>query len=243
MRTPSVRAVPRTASPSAVRVVIGAWLLVATAAAQAQIYAGSEAVTGAVVLSNFRSEQTSTLVDGTTQPTEPPAPRAAPAPSAPRPPAAKAATAAVAAARPSAEVRTVVDRVASRHKLSPALLDAVIRAESAFDPRAVSPKGAIGLMQLLPSTGQRFGARDLFSVEQNVEAGAGYLRWLMTMFDNHLDLALAAYNAGEKAVVDAGCRIPAYPETQAYVKRILHDLEQRGDAARRGASPYVGGCA
>ncbi len=242
MRTPSIRAVPRTAWSSTARVVFAACLLGATAAAQAQIYAGSEAATGAVVLSNFRSQETSTLVDGTTQPTEAaaprpaPAPRATPAPSAPRP-------AAATAARPSAEVRTVVDRVASRHKLSPALLDAVIRAESAFDPRAVSPKGAIGLMQLLPATGQRFGARDLFSVEQNVEAGAGYLRWLMTMFDGHLDLALAAYNAGEQAVVNAGCRVPAYPETQAYVKRILDDLNQRGDAARRGASPYVGGCA
>ena len=243
MRTPSVRVESRTAWPGAARLAFAAWLLVATAAAQAQIYAGSEAATGAVVLSNFRSEQTSTLVDGTTQPTEPPAPRAAPAPSAPRPPAATAATAAVAAARTSAEVRTVVDRVASRHKLSPALLNAVIRAESAYDPRAVSPKGAIGLMQLLPSTGQRFGARDLFSVEQNVEAGAGYLRWLMTMFDDHLDLVLAAYNAGEQAVVNAGCRIPAYPETQAYVKRILDDLKQRGEAARRGGGAYAGGCA
>ena len=235
MSTPSAPDVPRAAWPGAARLAFAAWLLVATVAAQAQIYAGSESATGAVVLSNFRSQETSTLVDGTTEPKEVAAPRAAPAPIAPRPPAATV-------AQPSAEVRTVVDRVASRHKLSPALLNAVIRAESAYDARAVSPKGAIGLMQLLPSTGQRFGARDLFSVEQNVEAGAGYLRWLMTMFDDHLDLALAAYNAGENAVVNAGCRIPAYPETQAYVKRILDDLKQHGESARRGLGVYGGGC-
>ena len=136
-----------------------------------------------------------------------------------------------------------LDRAANRHKLSPALLNAVIRAESAYDPLAVSPKGAIGLMQLLPATGQRFGARDLFSPEQNVDAGASYLRWLMALFDDHLDLVLAAYNAGEKAVIDAGCRVPAYPETQAYVKRILDDLERRGEGPRSGHGAYAGGCA
>lgn len=215
---------------------LAAWLLLAAAAANAQIYAGSEASTGAVVLSNFRSQETALLVDGTSLPEPAAPPRPLPAASAPRASPAKTAL-------PSAEIRTLVDRAASRHRLSPALLDAVILAESHYDARAVSPKGAIGLMQLLPTTGQRFGAQDLFSVEQNVEAGAGYLRWLMAMFDNHLDLVLAAYNAGERAVVEAGCRIPAYPETQAYVKRILDDLKRRGEGPRRGEGAYAGGCA
>jgi soluble lytic murein transglycosylase-like protein len=220
------------------RRAVAAVLLLAAATAHGQIYMGSEPATGAVVLSNFRSDATSALVDGTTQPQPqaevPPAmPSTAQAP--------RAATAG--APRPPAELHSVVERVASRHKLSPGLLNAVIRAESGYDPRAVSPKGAVGLMQLMPATGRRFGAQDLFSVEQNVEAGAGYLGWLMSMFDGQLDLVLAAYNAGEQAVIDAGCRIPAYPETQAYVKRILDDLKRRGEPSRRGQGAYVGGCA
>jgi soluble lytic murein transglycosylase-like protein len=219
------------------RPLAAAMLLLATAAAHAQIYAGAEPSTGAVVLSNFRSDDASTLIEGTAPPAQDGPARAAPAQAAPHAPATPT------AARPPAELRGAVDRAASRHKLSPALINAVIRAESAYDPRAVSSKGAIGLMQLLPSTGQRFGARDLFSVEQNIDAGAGYLRWLMALFDNHLDLVLAAYNAGEKAVIDAGCRIPAYPETQAYVKRILDDLRRRGETPRRAEAAYTGGCA
>ena len=221
------------------RPAAAAGLLLVAMAARAQIYVGDEPTTGAVVLSNFRSDDASALMEGTVAPAQAaPAGQspAQPAPHAPRPP-----TATV--ARPPAELRGAVDRAASRHKLSPALIHAVIRAESAYDPRAVSPKGAIGLMQLLPATGQRFGARDLYSVEQNVDAGAGYLGWLMAMFDNHLDLVLAAYNAGEGAVIDAGCRIPAYPETQAYVKRILDDLRRRGEGPRHGEAAYAGGCA
>ena len=180
--------------------VLALWLL-APGAARCQIYSGSEASTGAVVLSNFRSEETATIVDGTTPPVEPAAPQAAP-------PAASAPDRIETSVRPSAEVRTLVDTAAARNKLSPALIHAVILAESHYDPRAVSAKGAIGLMQLMPATGKRFGARDLFSAEQNIAAGASYLRWLMALFDGHLDLVLAAYNAGEQAVINAGCRVP-----------------------------------
>jgi soluble lytic murein transglycosylase-like protein len=234
MRPPVARIASSLGRPAAAAV-----LLLASAMAQAQIYAGSEATTGAVVLSNFRTQEASMLVDGTSAPE--PATAARTPGSAPSQHAGKSAT--TVAARPLPEIRGIVDRAASRHKLSPALLDAVILAESNYDARAVSPKGAIGLMQLLPTTGQRFGARDLFSVEQNVDAGASYLRWLMAMFDNHLDLVLAAYNAGERSVIDAGCRIPAYPETQAYVKRILDDLARRGAGPRRGEDGFAGGCA
>jgi soluble lytic murein transglycosylase-like protein len=211
------------------------WLL-APGVARCQIYAGTESATGAVVLSNFRSDEATRIVEGTTLPVEPGAiPPLAPAPGVP----AKAAASVV----PSAQMRTLVDSVASRNKLSPALIHAVITAESRYDPRAVSHKGAIGLMQLLPATGKRFGAQDLFSAEQNVAAGAGYLRWLMAMFDGNLELVLAAYNAGEQAVINAGCRVPPYPETQAYVKRILASLQGPHAAAARPARMEGAGCA
>ena len=210
--------------------------LFAPGAARCQIYSGSEASTGAVVLSNFRSEETATIVDGTTPPVEPAAPQA--------PAIASAPARTVTIVHPSAEVRTLIDTAAARNKLSPALIHAVILAESHYDPRAVSAKGAIGLMQLMPATGKRFGARDLFSAEQNIAAGSSYLRWLMAMFDGHLDLVLAAYNAGEQAVINAGCRVPVYPETQAYVKRILERLNRQAVSYRRsptGADSF--GCA
>jgi soluble lytic murein transglycosylase-like protein len=209
--------------------------LLAPGSARCQIYTGSESASGAVVLSNFRTRETATVVDGTTPPVA-----SAPA-SAARPGA--TAGKAIAGHRPSAELRTLIDEVASRNKLSPALLHAVITAESRYDPRAVSSKGAIGLMQLLPATGKRFGARDLFSAEQNVAAGAGYLGWLMALFDGNLELVLAAYNAGEQAVIKAGCRVPPYPETRAYVKRILESLQGPHAAAVRPGRPGGAGCA
>ncbi|AVS84359.1 lytic transglycosylase [Paracidovorax avenae] len=119
---------------------------------------------------------------------------------------------------------------ANRHGLDYELLQAVIATESGFDPQAVSPRGAVGLMQVMPATAERFGvAREpRRSVEQkltdpgtNIAAGARYLRHLIDLFEGRLDLALAAYNAGEGAVQRAGRRIPAYRETQNYVKSVL----------------------
>lgn len=119
---------------------------------------------------------------------------------------------------------------ANQHGLDYELLQAVIATESGFDPQAVSPRGAVGLMQVMPATAQRFGvAREAKrSVEQkltdpgtNIAAGARYLRHLIDLFEGRLDLALAAYNAGEGAVQRAGRRIPAYRETQNYVKSVL----------------------
>lgn len=110
------------------------------------------------------------------------------------------------------------------------LLQALIATESGFDPRAVSPKGAVGLMQLIPATAQRFGvvADSQFTIEQkltdprtNVRAGTRYLRYLINMFPGQIELALAAYNAGEGAVQRAGNKIPNYPETQNYVKTVM----------------------
>lgn len=114
---------------------------------------------------------------------------------------------------------------AKRHALNPALLAAVARAESAFDPAALSPKGARGILQLMPATAERFGVRAsrLWDPEANVEAGARYLRFLAGEFDGDLKLVLAAYNAGEGAVRRHG-GVPPYRETRRYVDRILGTL-------------------
>jgi soluble lytic murein transglycosylase-like protein len=113
-------------------------------------------------------------------------------------------------------------REASRQaNVPPELLQAVITVESGFNPRAVSRKGARGLMQLMPATARRFHARDSFNPQQNVLAGARYLRQLLDRFKGDLHLALAAYNAGEHAVIRAGYRIPAFAETQLYVPRVI----------------------
>jgi hypothetical protein len=126
------------------------------------------------------------------------------------------------------------------HDLSADLLAAVARAESAFDPLAVSSKGARGLLQLMPATAQRFGVADheLFDPERNVEAGARYLAWLLDAFDEDPLMVLAAYNAGEGAVRRYG-GVPPYRETRGYVKRVLRYLgveESAGAAALSAVS-------
>ena len=110
---------------------------------------------------------------------------------------------------------------ANSYGLEPALLHAVITVESNHNPAAVSPKGAQGLMQLMPGTSQRFGVADPWHPEQNIRGGAQYLAELLTMFDQDLTLALAAYNAGEKAVMRYGRKVPPYPETRSYVTRVM----------------------
>ena len=126
-----------------------------------------------------------------------------------------------------------VERAAGVHALDPALLYAMIAVESSNRHAAVSPKGAIGLMQVLPATGRRFGTTDLFNPGQNIEAGSRYLRVLATMFDNDLALVLAAYNAGENAVARFGNRVPPYRETTQYVARVIERYRQlKADAPR-----------
>ncbi len=114
----------------------------------------------------------------------------------------------------------VIQQVAVAYQLEPALLHAVISAESGYNPQARSPKGARGLMQLMPATAQRFGVVDPYEPITNLTGGARYLRWLLDMFTD-LRLALAAYNAGEGAVQRYGNAIPPYPETRTYVQRVL----------------------
>lgn len=124
-----------------------------------------------------------------------------------------------------------IREAAHRHAVPVDLLTAVIAVESGFDERAVSGKGAKGLMQLMPDTARRFGVRDVFAADQNLRAGAAYLRTLMNQFPEDLQLALAAYNAGEGAVLRAGRRIPAFPETQLYVRKVLARLAQLSEPA------------
>ena len=114
-----------------------------------------------------------------------------------------------------------IQNVAKKYEIDPALLRAVILAESRYNPAAVSPRGASGLMQLMPDTVERYKVSDVFDPKQNIRAGAQYLRDLLKLFDNDLELAIAAYNAGEGAVIKNGRRIPPYPETVAYVPKVL----------------------
>ena len=129
-----------------------------------------------------------------------------------------------------AQVKPLLEDAAQNHAVDPALVTAVSAAESGFRPDAVSPKGAVGLMQLMPATAARYGVvaesqqeatRLLKNPQLNAQVGTRYLADLIRMFNGDLVLALAAYNAGEGAVMKHGRRIPPYPETQQYVARVL----------------------
>ena len=115
----------------------------------------------------------------------------------------------------------LVEKAAREHQVDQALLRAVIAVESGYDPNAVSRKGAVGLMQLMPHTARRYGVRNMYDPAQNIQGGARYLRDLMGKFNNDLPLVLAAYNAGEDAIAQHGNRIPPYRETRSYVPRVL----------------------
>jgi soluble lytic murein transglycosylase-like protein len=112
--------------------------------------------------------------------------------------------------------------------VDPDLIRAIVRVESDYDPKAVSSKGAMGLMQLIPETAQRFGVLNAFDPKQNLEGGVNYLKYLLGLFGGDLSLSLAAYNAGEHTVQRSG-GIPAIPETQDYVRRVT-SIYKTGDA-------------
>ncbi len=140
------------------------------------------------------------------------------------------------------EVRRIVDRdafhrnrkryapliaeAARRHGISEALLHAVVRAESAYDPKAVSKAGAVGLMQLMPDTARSLDVDDRADPRQNLDGGARYLKKLLEVFEQDLRLALAAYNAGPGAVREYGNRVPPYRETRDYVKKVIGFMKQ-----------------
>jgi hypothetical protein len=133
---------------------------------------------------------------------------------------------------PSVTVNELVASIARRHDVEPSLVDSVIRVESNYNPNAVSPKGAMGLMQLIPSTARRFGVNDTFHPQQNIEGGVRYLKYLMQLYNGDERLALAAYNAGEGAVAKYK-GIPPYPETQNYVYQVGKKLGQSREAEKK----------
>jgi soluble lytic murein transglycosylase-like protein len=131
---------------------------------------------------------------------------------------------------PAIESATAIDQTveqaAARHQLPAQLIHSVIKVESNYNPFAVSSKGALGLMQLIPATARRFGVSDVFNPVQNIEGGAKYLRYLLDLYGNNFPLALAAYNAGEGAVAKFG-GVPPYQETRNYVTLVRKQLEKR----------------
>jgi soluble lytic murein transglycosylase-like protein len=127
----------------------------------------------------------------------------------------------------------------SRNGVDPVLLYAIMHRESSFKRGAVSPKGARGLMQLMPGTAARFGVSNIFDPRQNIEGGARYVRLLLDMFDGDVRLTLAGYNAGEGAVLKYGRRVPPYAETQEYVRRISERYELMRDPATARRAPRV----
>jgi soluble lytic murein transglycosylase-like protein len=114
-----------------------------------------------------------------------------------------------------------IQAAAKANNIDAALIRAVISAESGYNPSEISRAGAVGLMQLMPETARRYNVVDARDPEQNIRGGAQYLRDLLRMFNDDLHLAVAAYNAGEQAVIKYGNRIPPYPETQAYVPKVM----------------------
>ena len=129
--------------------------------------------------------------------------------------------------------KDLIYRTAREQGVPPELAYAVAAVESSFDPRALSPKGAIGLMQLMPDTAERFGVADPFDPADNVKGGVRFLRYLLDLFDGDVRLALAAYNAGENAVLSLG-RVPPYEETRTYVSKVIRRFGA-------GRSPFVEG--
>jgi len=131
-----------------------------------------------------------------------------------------------------AGIDQTIDRIAAAHQLSAQLVHSVIQVESNYDPYAISPKGALGLMQLIPSTARRFGVSDVFNPKENIEAGVTYLQYLLNLFGGDYRLALAAYNAGEASVARYS-GVPPFPETQNYVARVFKQWTQTRKAAPR----------
>ena len=140
------------------------------------------------------------------------------------------------AAKPNPAIAATVDRIAQQNQLSPELVHSVIQVESNYDPNAVSPKGALGLMQLIPSTARRFGVSDVFDPADNIQGGARYLKYLLGLYNGDQALALAAYNAGEGAVSRYG-GVPPFAETRDYLNKVRRRLEASGATKETGTRP------
>jgi soluble lytic murein transglycosylase-like protein len=133
----------------------------------------------------------------------------------------------------AASVPALVEAVAKQYDVDPLLVHSVIETESNYNPYAVSPKGAQGLMQLMPATAKRFGVQNSFDIKENIEGGVRYLKYLGTLFPDDPRLAIAAYNAGEGAVWKYGNNVPPYRETEQYVQRVNHKYGKARRAAEQ----------
>lgn len=183
------------------RWLLGACLAGCAMPASADVYAALDA-NGRLEVSSYRKDQRFTLfVPG--RPT-------------PRGPALQ-----YGAGMPGRKLSRLIASVAREHHVDARLMHAIIHVESAYNARAVSAKGALGLMQVLPATGSSLGATNLLEPAQNLRAGAVHLQSLINRFHGDVILALAAYNAGEAAVRKYGNRVPPFQETQHYVERVL----------------------
>ena len=133
----------------------------------------------------------------------------------------------------SGGIDEAVDQIAARQSLLPQLIHSVIKVESNYNPFAVSSKGALGMMQLIPATARRFGVANVFNPVENIEGGAKYLKYLLDLYHDNYSLALAAYNAGENAVAKYGA-VPPFRETQNYVQLVTAQLRKAmAESARR----------
>lgn len=143
-------------------------------------------------------------------------------------------------ALPTQDVDRLVSETAQRYRVDPQLVHAIIKVESEYNPNAISNRGAIGLMQLVPATARRFGVENPFDPQQNIEGGVTYLKYLLDTFGGDLALSLAAYNAGENSVLRTG-RIPSFAETRYYIRKVTR-LYQNGFSppAPRAASGQGG---
>ena len=193
-----------------------------TADAGAQRAAGKPAAVRSVVRADPR---TGKLIRTVVTPA--PSPSVSVAPVAPvAPPAAPAG---------AGPLRQTVDRIAAQEALPPELIHSVIKVESNYNPFAISPKGALGLMQLVPATARRFGVSDVFDPVENIQGGARYLRYLLDLYRGNYTLALAAYNAGEGAVARYG-DVPPFNETRTYVSLVGKQMAGQGKRAKEAAA-------
>jgi soluble lytic murein transglycosylase-like protein len=196
--------------------VLGGLLLCAWLPAQADIYRSVDPVSGTITFTNIQPQGGSfeTVMRE-------------PAPSAAAPEAVIPATRpGTGLRRTGAEFASHIEDAARAYGVDPALIRAVISAESGHNPNARSRAGALGLMQLMPDTAIRYGVTNRLDPVQNIHGGARYLRDLLKMFNNDLHLAIAAYNAGEEAVMRHGRRIPPFRETIQYVPRVMKFYQQ-----------------
>ena len=136
----------------------------------------------------------------------------------------------------STQTGSTIEQIAAENALPPELVRSVIKVESNYNPHAISPKGARGLMQLIPPTARRFGVSNSFDAVENVQGGARYLRYLLDRYAGNYPLALAAYNAGEGAVSRSG-GVPPYRETQNYVVQVWRELQR----SKKATAPQVQG--